>query len=88
MDKMLYLEWRHSQKEASHNFLENAFCSYENGDMGIRSLIKFNEAFNLLLCWNLVCSEDSWAELLRSRVLKGKQTIRYHIYSSIWNITK
>lgn len=58
------------------------------GGLGIRSLISLNEASNLKLCWELHNSSESWADILKSRVLKGRNFIRYHIYSSLWSSIK
>lgn len=57
----------------------------EEGGLGIRSLICLNHATNLKLCWELLNSEEQWAEVLRSRVIRGNACIQHHIYSSIWS---
>jgi hypothetical protein len=55
------------------------------GGLGIRSLITLNEASNLKLCWDLLNSQEQWAILLKSRVIRGQSCITYHIFSSIWS---
>jgi hypothetical protein len=55
------------------------------GGLGIRSLVKLNEASNLKLCWDFLHSTDHWAVLLRSRVQRNLKIINHHIYSSIWS---
>jgi hypothetical protein len=50
------------------------------GGLGIRSIITLNEASNLKLCWDLVNSQDHWALLLKSRVIRGQHCIRHHIF--------
>lgn len=57
----------------------------DEGGLGIRSLIKLNEATNLKMCWDLLKSKEQWAHLLRSRVLRNSNCIRHHIFSSIWS---
>jgi exonuclease III len=54
------------------------------GGLGIRSIITLNEASNLKLCWDLLTSQDQWAVLLKSRVIRGQNCINHHIFSSIW----
>jgi len=55
------------------------------GRLNLKSLINLNQATNLKLCWNLVNSQKSWAVLLRDRVLRNKQPIKHHIFSSLWS---
>jgi ribonuclease HI len=57
---------------------------FAEGGLGIRSIITLNEASNLKLCWDLINSQDHWALLLKSRVIRGQHCIRHHIFSSIW----
>jgi hypothetical protein len=61
---------------------------FSQGGLNLKSLIKLNKATNLRLCWNLLNSQCSWAMLLKDRVLRGRKTIQYHIYSSIWSSIK
>ncbi|GAU27936.1 hypothetical protein TSUD_146500 [Trifolium subterraneum] len=61
---------------------------YSQGGLNIRSLIKLNAATNLKLCWTLITSQDSWAKLLKDRVIRGRRIIQHHIYSSIWSSIK
>lgn len=55
------------------------------GGLGIRSLTSLNEATNLKLCWDLRNSSEPWALLLKSRCIKNRKPIPYHIHSSIWS---
>jgi len=57
----------------------------EEGGLGIRSLSKLNEASNLKLCWKMLESDNHWASLFRSRVLRNNNFIGYHIFSSVWS---
>jgi ribonuclease HI len=61
---------------------------FDQGGLGIRSLIALNEASNLKLCWDLLQSQEHWAILLRSRVIRGDNCIHHHIFSSIWSSIK
>jgi len=64
-------------------------CSeYEEGGLGVKSLIWLNEATNLKCCWNLFNSIEQWATLLRSRVSRGSRCIVHHIFSSICSSIK
>ena len=57
---------------------------YDEGGLGIRSLICLNESFNLKLCWDLMQSQEDKAKILKARVIRRNEVINYHIYSSIW----
>lgn len=61
---------------------------YEEGGLGVKSLISLNEATNLKCCWSLFNSSEEWASLLRSRVFRGSRCISHHVYSSIWSSVK
>jgi ribonuclease HI len=61
---------------------------YSQGGLNIRSLTKLNKATNLKLCWTVFNSQCSWAKLLKDRVLRGKNIIHHHIFSSIWSSVK
>jgi hypothetical protein len=64
-------------------------CSdFNEGGLGIKSLICLNEATSLKCCWDMIHSNEQWATLIRSRVLREKSCISYHIYSSIWSSIK
>jgi hypothetical protein len=63
---------------------KNICRPYTQGGLNMRSLTKLNLASNLHLCWNLLNSTSSWANLLRDGVLRGSRTIQHHIYSSLW----
>ena len=57
---------------------------YDEGGLGFRSLICLNESFNLKLCWDLMHSQEEWANILKARVIRRNKVINHHIYSSIW----
>jgi ribonuclease HI len=61
---------------------------YEEGGLGIRSLIKLNEASNLKNCSNLINSDEDWAIALRSRTIRDGNIINHHIFSSLWSSVK
>jgi hypothetical protein len=61
---------------------------YSKGGLGLRSLIKLNEASNLKLCWDLLHSEASWVKVLTDRVLGNGKPINHHISSSLWSSIK
>jgi hypothetical protein len=61
---------------------------FEEGGLGLRSLKVLNAATNLKLCWDLMHSDEDWAKILRSRVLRNGKAINYHVYSSIWSSVK
>ncbi|GAU15839.1 hypothetical protein TSUD_236550, partial [Trifolium subterraneum] len=63
----------------------NCCKSFSDGGLGIRSIIFLNEASNIKQCWDLVNSQDHWARLLRSKVLRNGRQISYHIFSSLWS---
>jgi hypothetical protein len=52
---------------------------YDQGGLGIRSVIVLNESTNLKLCWDMFTSNEHWAILLRSRVIRGVGCISHHI---------
>jgi len=58
------------------------------GGLGIRSLTLLNESSNLKLCCDLLNSQEDWAILIRSKVLRGRRVISHHIFSSIWSSIK
>ncbi|XP_058784485.1 uncharacterized protein LOC131659290 [Vicia villosa] len=55
---------------------KNMCTPLAEGGLGLRSLVKLNEAFNLQLAWNLVTSSDPWVLLLRKRTLR-KESISF-----------
>jgi hypothetical protein len=55
------------------------------GGLGIRSLSAINKASNLKLFWELLNSDNQWANLLRSRVVRRNGYIKHHIFSSLSN---
>ncbi|GAU48100.1 hypothetical protein TSUD_133200 [Trifolium subterraneum] len=63
----------------------NCCKSFSDGGLGIRSIKILNEASNIKQCWDLVNSQDHWARLLRSRVLRNGRQISHHIFSSLWS---
>ncbi|XP_045794076.1 uncharacterized protein LOC123888954 [Trifolium pratense] len=60
----------------------------DEGGLGLRSLISINEAANLKLCWEFLNTDEDWAHVLRSRVLRGQKAINHHIFSSLWSSIK
>jgi hypothetical protein len=65
------------------------FCKpYDEGGLGIRSLITLNEASNLKLCWDFLVSQEDWAVLLRARTIRNGSSINHHIFSSLWGSMK
>jgi hypothetical protein len=64
-------------------------CSpFDEGGLGLRSLVCLNEAANLKLCWDFLHSDEDWVVILRSRMMRGVQVINHYIYSSIWSNIK
>lgn len=61
---------------------------FDERGLGLRSLIKINEASNLKLCWNLLNYDEMWAVILRNRVLRDRRHIAHHVSSSIWSSVK
>jgi ribonuclease HI len=57
----------------------------DEGGLGIRSLSIVNKASNLKQFWELLNSDNQWAEILRCRVVRKHGFITHHIFSSIWN---
>nr|ABD28670.2 RNA-directed DNA polymerase (Reverse transcriptase) [Medicago truncatula] len=41
-------------------------ADYEEGGLGVKSLICLNEATNLKICWNLMQSDEQWANIIRN----------------------
>jgi hypothetical protein len=65
------------------------FCKpYDEGGLGIKSLITLNEASNLKLCWDFLVSQEDWAVLLRARTIRNGSSINHHIFSSLWGSMK
>jgi hypothetical protein len=60
----------------------------DEGGLGLRSLISINEAANLMLCWEFLNTDEDWAHILRSRVLRGQKANNHHIFSSLWSSIK
>lgn len=56
-----------------------------SGGLGIRFLICLNETDNLKLCWEFLNSNEYWATILRSKVLRQNRVICHHISSIIWS---
>ena len=52
----------------------------DQGGLGIKSLIHLNTTSNLKLCWNMLQSNQSWASLLTSRVIRNREVINHHIF--------
>jgi hypothetical protein len=74
--KLLTVSWKKVCKPTSE------------GGLGIRSISCINQAANLRLCWSMITSQESWAKVLKSRVIKKNKVIQYHIFSSIWSSIK
>jgi len=68
--------------------LKKVCANFEKGGLNVRSLIALNEATNIKLCWDLLQSQEQWAQIIRSRVLRGNNCIRHHVFSSIWSSAK
>jgi len=64
------------------------YLPYEQGGLGIRSLLRLNDTTNMRLCWNIANSDMPWANILRSRTLRGGKIINHHIFSSLWSSVK
>ncbi|KAI5412083.1 hypothetical protein KIW84_056950 [Lathyrus oleraceus] len=56
--------------------------------LGLRFIATLNYAFNMKLCWDLPNSSESWALMLKSRLLRDGIPFKYHITSSIWSNIK
>jgi hypothetical protein len=67
---------------------KKVYRPFAQGGLGIRSLISLNEATNLKLCWELLQSHEQWEILMKSRVLRGRNCINHHIFSSLWSSVK
>jgi len=74
--KLVTVSWKKTSKPLS----EEGF--------GIRSLTLLNGFANVKLCWDLLNSQEDWAVLIRSKVLRGRRVISRHVYSSIWSSIK
>jgi len=61
---------------------------YDEGGLGIKSLLCLNEAFNLKVGWDMMHSDEDWAVIVKSRTIKNNKPINYHIFSSIWSSMK
>ncbi|GAU22700.1 hypothetical protein TSUD_138230 [Trifolium subterraneum] len=58
------------------------------GGLNLKSLTNLNKATNLNLCWTILNSNNSWAKLIRDRVIRNRKIIQHHIFSSIWSSVK
>jgi len=67
---------------------KKVYKPYKKGGLRIRSLICLNGSFNLKLCWDILHSQQDWANFLKQRVIRKNKSIRHHIYSSIWTNIK
>jgi len=64
-------------------------CSnFDEGGLSIKSLIWLNEANNLKFDWDMIQLDESWAQLLRSRVIRRNSCISHHMFSSLWSNIK
>lgn len=59
-----------------------------HGGLGLKSLLRLNDAAKVRLAWDFHNSVEQWTIILRARVLKSFGTINYHIFSSIWSSIK
>ena len=67
----------------------NKLCRpLSEGGLGLRSFASLNETTNFKLCWEMVTTENDWASLWKSRVIRKDKCITYHIFSSIWSSIK
>jgi len=53
---------------------------YEEGGLGIRSLICLNEAFSLKLCWDMLHLDEDWVSILKIIVIRNNNPINHHIF--------
>jgi len=60
----------------------------KEGGLRIRNLSNINETGNLKVCWEIVQSDLPLASFVRSRVIRNRKLINYHISSSIWSRAK
>lgn len=58
--------------------------SYDNGGLGLISLVRLNEATNIKLGWDMMNNIESWDTLLKNRIMRTNDVIKYHIFSTIW----
>lgn len=58
------------------------------GGIELRSISTINQAFNLKLCLDLLRSKESWAYLVKDRVLINEIPIKNHTFSSILSSSK
>lgn len=61
---------------------------FAEGGLSFCYPVKLNEAFNLKIAWDFLIFSESWAVLLRSRILRKGKFIKHHIFSSIWSSLK
>nr|KYP67083.1 Transposon TX1 uncharacterized [Cajanus cajan] len=60
-------------------------CSnFDEGGLGVRSLMDINNAYMLKLCWNFVKKDSNWASMLASKVYKRSGDVIYYLASTIW----
>ena len=63
----------------------NKVCShFDEGGLSIKALICPNETNNLKFCWDMIHSDESCGQLLRSRVLRRKSCISHHIFFPLY----
>ncbi|KAI5435683.1 hypothetical protein KIW84_022199 [Lathyrus oleraceus] len=63
---------------------KNICISVSEGGLRLKSLVALKEATKLKLGLDYVNSDDPWASLIKSRVLRKNNFINHHIFSSIW----
>lgn len=62
----------------------NKVCTpLKEGGLGVRNLSDINEAGNLKVCWDIMQSDLQWDQFIRSRILRNKKPVNYHVSSSV-----
>jgi len=61
MDQKLYLEWDVQKRKLVTVSWKKVCARYEEGGLGLRSLVSLNAAFNSKICWDMINSEEQWA---------------------------
>jgi len=56
---------------------------FAEGGLSVKDPSVINKAAILLLCWNLITSEEQWSKLCRIRFLYNGKSKDYHITFSI-----
>ncbi|CAK8576871.1 unnamed protein product [Lathyrus sativus] len=56
----------------------------KDGGLGIRSLRVLNKANHLVQCWCIMNEIDTWASVVKARVLRKGSVRKSHVFSSVW----